>query len=153
MTQISENDRKLLAILQEDASFSINDLAKATNTSSATCWRRIKNLEERSVMGPPVRIVDPAKVGRNIDAFCQVKMKSQDALSREALQRTVENEAAIIEVYSISGEWDYLLHLLVHDIADLENVLLRRIVELDCVAGTTTLFAMRRIKHTTSVPL
>jgi len=150
--QVSPAESRLLSILQEDASLSVADLASATNSSAATCWRRIRSLEERGVIGPPVRLVDPAAVGRGIDAFCQVRMKSQDAASREALQRAMEDEPAIVEVYSISGEWDYLLHLIVRDIADLEAVLMRRVLELDCVAGTATIFALRRIKHTTRIP-
>ncbi len=146
-------DSNLVSILQEDASLSIAELAEATNSSSATCWRRLQRLEERGVIGPPVRLVDPVKLGRGMDAFCQIRMKSQDAASRDMLQRAIDLEPAIVEVYSISGEWDYLLHLVVRDIADLEEILMRRVLELDCVAGTATLFALRRIKHTTTIPV
>ena len=92
-------------------------------------------------------------VGRSMDAFCQVRMKSQDAKSREGFQRSMELEPAIVEVYSISGEWDYMIHLLVKDMADLESILMRRVIEHVSVAGTSTIFAMRRIKHTTEVPV
>ncbi|TNF18995.1 MAG: Lrp/AsnC family transcriptional regulator [Rhodobacteraceae bacterium] len=153
MSQIDPTEARLLSLLQKDASLSVADLAKAAHTSAATCWRRIQSLEERGVIGPPVRLVDPEKIGRGMDAFCQVRMKTQDAAARGELQRAVEAEPAIIEVYSISGEWDYMLHLVVRDIADLESVLMRRLLELDCVAGTSTIFALRRIKHTTQMPI
>ena len=151
--QISDSEAKLLAILQRDASASVADMAEATNASPATVWRRIRALEERGVIGPPVRLVDPAKVGRGMDVYCQVRMKAQDAPSREAFQRAVDAEPAILEVYSVSGEWDYMLHMVVKDIADFEAILMRRLLELDCVAGTSTIFALRRIKHTREVPL
>ena len=61
----------------------------------------------------------------------------------------MEIEPSILEVYAISGEWDYLLHLIVQDMEGLEAILMRRIVELDCVAGTPHIFAMHRSKHTT----
>ena len=79
-------------------------------------------------------------------------MKSQNATAREELQRATRDEPAIVEVYSVSGEWDYLLHLVVRDVADLEDVLMRRVLELDCVAGTATICALRRIKHTNRIP-
>lgn len=153
MKKIDQLESRLLSILQNDASLSIVDLAKAANSSTATCWRRLRSLEERGVIGPPIRLVDPVKVGCGMDAFCQVRMKSQRAEARESFRRAVEVEPKIVEVYSISGEWDYLLHVVVEDMSDLENVLMRRILELECVAGTSTIFVLRRIKHTTEIPV
>lgn len=150
---LTEAEAKLLAILQRDASAGVSEMAEATNASPATVWRRIRALEDRGVIGPPVRLVDPAKVGRGMDVYCQVRMKSQDAAARTAFQRAVDSEPAILEVYSVTGEWDYMLHMVVRDIADFEAILMRRLLELDCVAGTSTIFALRRIKHTREVPL
>lgn len=153
MSQLSDLDRRILAVLQKDASGSMQDLAHRVNSSPATCWRRLRALEDRGVIGPPVRHVDPAAVGRGMDAFVQVRMKSQDAAARADFQRAMEAEASITEVYSISGEWDYLLHLLVRDIADLESILMRHVLEHENVAGTATMFVLRRIKQGTEVPL
>lgn len=151
--QLDAMEAKMLPLLQTDASLSISDLAEATNSSAATCWRRLKNLEENGVLGPPVRIVNPAKIGRSMDVFCQVRMKSQDASSREKFKRALDLEPTIVEVYSMSGDWDYLLHLVVRDIEDFEEILMRRVLELDCVANTSTNFALRRVKHTTEIPV
>ncbi|MGR3368178.1 MAG: Lrp/AsnC family transcriptional regulator [Sagittula sp.] len=150
---LSPVEAKLLSMLQRDASLSVAELAEAANSSAATVWRRIRSLEERGVIGPPVRLVDPAKVGRGMDVYCQVRMKSQDAQARAAFQQAVDDEPAIMEVYSVTGEWDYMLHMVVRDIADFEDILMRRLLELDCVAGTSTIFALRRIKHTRQVPV
>ncbi|MFW2543124.1 Lrp/AsnC family transcriptional regulator [Primorskyibacter sp. 2E107] len=150
---LSQTEAKLLSLLQDDASLSVSDLAAAINSSPATVWRRIRSLEDRGVIGPPVRRVDPAKIGRGMDVYCQVRMKSQDAQARSAFQQAVDAEPAITEVYSISGDWDYMLHMVVRDIADFEDILMRRLLELDCVAGTSTLFALRRIKHTGKIPV
>ena len=150
---LSSLESQLLSLLQEDASLSVADLADATNSSAATIWRRIRSLEERGIIGPPVRLVDPAKVGRGMDVYCQVRMKSQDARARAAFQKAVDSEPAIVEVYSITGDWDYMLHMVVRDIANFEDVLMRRLLDLDCVASTSTLFALRRIKHTSKVPV
>ncbi|MGG7566477.1 Lrp/AsnC family transcriptional regulator [Rhodovulum sp. DZ06] len=149
LTQI---EATLLSILQRDASAGAAEMAEAAGASPATVWRRIRALEERGVIGPPVRLVDPARVGRGTDVFCQVRMKSQDAAARAAFQRAVDAEPAILEAYSMTGDWDYLLHMVVRDIADFEGILMRGLLELDCVAGTSTLFALRRIKHSSVVP-
>ncbi len=153
MSELTALDRRILTVLQKDASGSMQDLARAVNSSPATCWRRLKALEERGVVGPPVRHVNAAAIGRGMDAFVQVRMKSQDSDARARFQRAMEAEAAITEIYSISGEWDYLLHIVVRDIADLEEILMRRVLEQGNVAGTATLFVLRRIKQGTAIPL
>ena len=153
MIPLDDLEARILTILQRDASASVAELAEAVGSSPATVWRRLKGLEDRGVIGPPVRLVDPAKVGRGMDVFVQVRMKSQDAASRAAFQRAMEAEPVITEVYSTSGDWDYLLHLLVRDIADLEAVLMSRILGMDSVAGTSTVFVLRRIKCETAVPV
>lgn len=153
MIPLDDLEARILTILQRDASASVAELAQAVGSSPATVWRRLKGLEDRGVIGPPVRLVDPAKVGRGMDVFVQVRMKSQDAASRAAFQRAMEAEPVITEVYSTSGDWDYLLHLLVRDIADLEAVLMSRILGMDSVAGTSTVFVLRRIKCETAVPV
>ncbi|PYG29567.1 Lrp/AsnC family transcriptional regulator [Pelagimonas varians] len=151
--QLSTLDTRILELLQRDASVSMADLARQANTSPATCWRRIKALEDSGVLGPQVRLVDPAAIGRKMDVFCQVRMNSQNAAARTEFKRAMELEPTIVEVYSISGEWDYLLHLLVRDMADFEQILMRRVLEHDSVAGTNTIFALSRVKHVTEVPV
>ncbi len=153
MKLLNALETRLLTLLQRDASGSVAELAKATNSSPATCWRRLRNLEDRGILGATVRLVDPAAVGRGMDVFCQVRMTSQSTKSRQDFQRAMALEPTIVEVYSISGDWDYLLHLLVRDMADFETILMSRVLEHKCVASTSTLFALRRIKHTTEVPV
>ena len=81
-------DRKILTALQQDAAISHADLADKVGTSSASCWRRIKALEEKGVLARTVRLVDPGKVGRNVNVLCNVRMRifpcrtSRLALSR-----------------------------------------------------------------------
>lgn len=150
---LSELDARILTLLQRDASRSVAEIADLAGTSSATCWRRIRHLEDQGVLGRQVRLVDPASLGRTLDAFCQVRLKAQDADTRRAFTQLVDREPTIVAAYSISGEWDYMLHLLVRDIADLEDILMRRVLEHEGVAATATTFALRRIKHVTEVPV
>lgn len=150
---LSELDKRIISEIQQDATLSAAELARRTASSPATCWRRIKAMEEAGVLGPTVRLVNPAAVGRGMDAFCNVRMKSQDATSRRAFLRAMEQEQAITEVYSISGEWDYLLHFVVRGMDEVEDILMRRVLDHDNVAGTSTIFVLRRVKHTTQVPV
>ena len=151
--KLSDLDKRLLTLLQRDASLSMSEIAQEVNSSSATCWRRIRYLEQQGVLGKHVRLVDPAAIGRKMDAFCQVRMKSQNSEARQKFQKAMEQEPTIVEIYSISGEWDYMLHLLVRDMEDLESILMSRVLENPSVAGTATIFAMRRVKKTTEIPV
>ena len=92
---LSDLDKRIISEIQQDATLSAAELARRTASSSATCWRRIKAMEEAGVLGPTVRLVNPTAVGRGMDAFCNVRMKSQDATSRRAFLRAMEQEQAI----------------------------------------------------------
>lgn len=145
-------DERIISALQRNGALSSAALAEVVNASPASCWRRVKALEERGILGPVVRLVSPEALGRGLDVFCQIRMRSQDAVSRQEFQRAIEAEPTILEVYSMSGEWDYLLHLTVRDMHDYEEILMRRILGHKFVASTSSVFALRRVKHTTVVP-
>lgn len=151
--QLSDLDRRILSEVQRDANLSAAELAERTESSPATCWRRLRALEEAGVIGTSVRLVDPVAVGRTLEAFCSVRLTSQDEVTRRSFQRMVNLEESILEVYSISGDWDYVLHLLVRDMEDLEDFLMRRVLGHASVGGTSTQFVIRRLKHTTVVPV
>lgn len=151
--QLDDLDRRILTILQKDGSLGTNALAERVNASASSCWRRIRALEEAGVLGPNVRLVNPAAIGRALDVFCHVRMKSQGAGARAGFQQALEAEPTILEAYTISGEWDYLLHLIVHDMQDYERILMGHVLDHDSVAATSSIFVLRRVKHTTALPV
>ena len=97
--------------------------------------------------------VNPEAVGRGMDVFCQIRLKAQSTAARDSFQRAMELIPAVVAIYSISGDWDYLLHLLVRDMADLEGTLMQQMLDHENVAASSTIFALRRLKRTTEVPL
>ncbi|MDP9162746.1 MAG: Lrp/AsnC family transcriptional regulator, partial [Pseudomonadota bacterium] len=84
-------DRRILRILQQRADISQADLAAEVGASPASCWRRIKALEAAGVLGPAVRLVDPVKIGRGLDALCQVRMKNHSPDARAAFDAFVQD--------------------------------------------------------------
>lgn len=153
MLHLTDLDRRILSALQREGSLSNAALAERVDASASSCWRRVRALEEAGVLGPNVRLVAPAAIGRVLDAFCHVRMQSQDSEARAGFQRALEDEPTIMEVYSISGEWDYLLHMIVRDMQDYESILMGRVLDHPSVAATSTVFALRRVKHTTALPV
>lgn len=150
---LSDLDRRILAEVQRDATLSTAELARRTHSSAATCWRRLRALEEAGVLGPAVRQVEATAVGLQLEAFCNLRLTSQSATTRAAFQRLVDAEPAILAAYSISGEWDYLVHLIARDMEDFETTLMRRLLDHESVGGTATLFVMRRLKSAAPLPV
>jgi Lrp/AsnC family leucine-responsive transcriptional regulator len=146
-------DRKILRILQEQADISHAQLADAVGASPASCWRRIKALETAGVLEKAVRLVNPEMVGRGLNVFCQVRMKSHDLLARRNFERFVESHEEVLECYSMSGDWDYLLRVVVADVADNERLLMHGILTHEAVATSSSHFALKSVKYSTAIPV
>lgn len=146
-------DRKLLRHLQKDGSISHADLAARTGVSAASCWRRVKALEAAGVLGPVVRLVDARKVGRGVNVLCQVRLKSHSPEHRSEFERFMASHEEIMECYSMSGEWDYLLRVVVSDVAEYERFLMKDLLGQPNVATAASSFALSQLKYTTVVPV
>ena len=150
---IDDIDRRLIRALQEDATLSQAALAERIGASPASCWRRMKALEQVGVLKAAVRLVDPIKVGRGVSVMVQVRLKSHAGDGRESFERFMRDRPEIMESYSMSGEWDYLMRIAVADVSDYERFLMRELLSHPNVATTTSHFALSQVKHTTAVPV
>jgi Lrp/AsnC family transcriptional regulator len=146
-------DRRILDVLQRRADISHADLAAEVAASPASCWRRIRALEASGVLGPAVRLLDPVKIGRTLDAICQVRMKSHSADMRASFESFVRDHPEVMDCYSMSGEWDYLLRVLVSDVRAYERFLMQELLNHPAVATSSSHFALSRVKYTTAVPV
>lgn len=146
-------DRKLLCELQRDASLSHAELADRVGASTASCWRRIRALEADGVLGSHVRLVDAGLVGRGVHVLCHLRMKSHAAEAVEAFEAFVASRDEIVECYSMSGDWDYLLLVLVADVEDYNHFLMRTVLRHPSVSTGSSHFALARVKYTTAVPI
>jgi DNA-binding Lrp family transcriptional regulator len=153
MIPIDELDLKILKTLQCQGDISHAKLAELIGASTASCWRRIKALEEKGVLGAVVRLVDPELAGLGLDVMCQVRVKSQEPGSRRNFESFVTGHSEIVECFSMSGEWDYLMRVMVSSVAEYENFIMRELLSHASVAASTSHFALKRIKYTTALPL
>jgi Lrp/AsnC family transcriptional regulator len=146
-------DRRILTVLQRRGDISHADLAAEVAASPASCWRRIRAMEAAGVLGPTVRLLDPVKIGRTLDAICQVRMKSHSAEMRASFEAFVRDHPEVMDCYSMSGEWDYLLRVLVADVRAYEQFLMQELLNHPAVATSSSHFALSRVKNTTAVPV
>lgn len=151
--QLDELDRRILRALQGDADLSQVALAEQVGLSSASCWRRIQMLEAKGVLLKSVRLLDARRVGRGVNVLCHVRINSHAPESRATFERFVAGRAEIMECYSMSGEWDYLLRVVVADVADYERFLMRDLLAHPRVATASSHFALSQVKYTTALPI
>jgi DNA-binding Lrp family transcriptional regulator len=151
--QFDEIDRKLLRALQHDASLSHAALAEQVGASPASCWRRIKALEAAGVLKDSVRLVDAEKLGRGVNVMCQLRMKSHATAQRQEFEAFLRGRPEIMECHSMSGEWDYLMRVVVADVAGYERFLMGTLLNHPNVANAASHFALSQVKYTTAMPV
>ena len=149
---MDEIDHKLLAILQEDATLSMAELADRVGLSATPCWKRIQKLEAAGVITRRVALVDPQKVGVGPTVFVAIEAGNHSPEWLAAFAETVNALPAVMEVYRMAGEVDYMLRVAVADMADADRFY-KQLIAAAPLKNVTSRFAMERIKSTTAFPL
>jgi Lrp/AsnC family transcriptional regulator len=145
-------DKKILALLQQNAALPVAEIAEKVNLSTTPCWRRIQRLEEAGVIRQRVALLEPAKLNLGVTAFVAVKTNQHNASWLKKFAEAVADIPEIVEVYRMSGDVDYLLRVVVPDIAGYDAVYKRLIQKVELVDVSSS-FAMERMKFTTALPL
>jgi Lrp/AsnC family transcriptional regulator len=145
-------DRKILALLQDDASLSVQEIGNRVGLSSTPCWKRIQKLEAAGIISRRVALVDPDKVGLGVTVFVSVETAdhSQEWLDRFA--RTVEAMPQVMEFYRMAGDVDYMLRVVVPDMHAYDRFY-KQLIATVPLKNVTSRFAMERIKSTTVLPI
>jgi Lrp/AsnC family transcriptional regulator len=145
-------DRKILAVVQEDASLSVAEVGQRVGLSSTPCWKRLQRLEADGVITGRVALVDPDKIGLGITVFVSIET---DDHSEEWLKRFAEVVGAmpeVMEFYRMAGDVDYMLRVVVPDIAGYD-AFYKKLIGTVPLKNVTSRFAMERIKSTTVLPI
>ena len=145
-------DKKILAVLQKDASLSVAEIGNRVGLSSTPCWKRIQRLEADGVILKRVALVDQNKIGVGINVFVSIETgdHSQDWLKRFA--EVVSAMPEVMEFYRMAGDVDYMLRVVVPDIAGYD-AFYKRLIATVPLKNVTSRFAMERIKSTTALPI
>lgn len=145
-------DRKILTCLQEDAARPLSELAERVGLSTTPCWRRIRNLEKAGIIRGRVALLDPVKMNLAVTVFVRVKTSRHDALWLDRFAAAVAEIEEVVEVYRLSGDIDYLLRVVVPDIAGYDRVY-KRLIGAAELADVSSNFAMETLKYTTALPV
>ena len=149
---MDKTDRKILALLQEDAAQPIADIARKIGLSVTPCWRRIQKLEEDGVIRARVALLEATKIGLGMSVFVAIKTDQHNADWLAEFARTISQRKEVVEFYRMSGEVDYLLRVVVPDMAAYDRIYKDLIAEVR-LTDVSSSFAMEEIKYTTALPL
>lgn len=145
-------DKKLLEMLQQDSTIQITELATAVGLSQTPCWRRIQRLKEAGVITKSVMLVDRQSVNVGVTVFVSVRTNMHSQEWFEKFRAAVAGIPEIVEFYRMSGDIDYLLRVVVPDIAAYDQVY-KRLIAGTQISDVSSSFAMEELKFTTALPL
>jgi DNA-binding Lrp family transcriptional regulator len=146
-------DRQILSILQSDGRLSNSELARRVNLSPPATFARLKRLEEQGYIQEYAALVDPQKMGFDMLCFVQVRLQLHQVEQVEGFRQAMHNMPQVLECHHVTGEYDYLLKVLVRNRKDLERFLVECLTPIPGVAHIHTSLALSQVKSTTALPV
>lgn len=146
-------DLKILGILQENTALNINEISDQVGLSHTPCWRRIKKMQEAGIIKAQVALLDGEKVGLDVSIFVFVRLDTHSAEALETFEKAVESVSEIMQCYTMSGEFDYLLRVVVSTVRNYEKTVKGKLLQLPHVGILNSHFALNEIKNSTALPL
>jgi Lrp/AsnC family transcriptional regulator len=145
-------DKEILALLQANADVPLSEIAERVNLSSTPCWRRIQRLEEQGYIQRKVALLDPVKLNVGVTVFVLLKTHQHNQEWFIKLSATISEIPEVVDFYRMSGSIDYLLRVVVPNIAAYDEVYKKLTKNIE-IFEVNSSFAMEEIKHTTMLPL
>ncbi len=145
-------DRKILAIIQEDASIPVAEIAARVNLSQTPCWRRIQKLEEAGVIQRRVALVDPEKLGLDLTIFVEIETGDHSREWLDHFAQSLSEMPEVMDVYRMAGNVDYLLRITARNMAAYDEFY-QKLISTVALKNVTSRFAMERVKFTTAYPV
>jgi len=145
-------DRKILALLQKDATTPVAEIGRKVGLSTTPCWRRIQKMEEDGVIKGRVAILEPSKINAGVTVFVSIRTNEHNDAWMRKFSAVVDDFTEVVEFYRMSGEVDYLLRVVVPDIGAYDAFYKKLISKIN-LTDVSSSFAMGQIKYTTALPL
>ena len=146
-------DRRILEVIQEEARISNADLAGRVGLSPSPCWRRVRTLEDAKVIRRYVTLVDAEAIGLPINVFATVTLEKQVERALERFERAVAERPEVMECYLMTGEFDYLLRVVVPSLGAYERFLMDHLTRIEGIASIKSSFALKQVRYKTALPL
>lgn len=146
-------DRRILALVQQDASRSTAEIAELVGLSQAPCWRRLQRLKEAGYIRGQVTLLDRRKIGLNAQVFAQVKLTATGRSNLEEFTLAIREFPEVLDCFVLLGTVDFMLRIVTRDIEAYERFFYDKLSRLPGVQEINSMVAMSEIKSTTELPL
>ncbi len=150
---LDRTDLRLLALLQREGRAANTDIAAQVNLSPSACLRRIQRLEAAGAISGYAALVDPKAVGLGLQAFVRVQLEKHGQPSIDRFADSMQNWDEVVACYALTGDMDYLLHVVVQDLEHFSRFLLDKLLNASGVADVNSSFVLRTVKAFSGLPL
>jgi len=151
--ELTTQDIKILELLQKNSDRSSSDVAEKLNMSQSPAWRRINRLEAEGVIDKKVAILSKESLGMELVAFTTINLSQAGHKNMEMFEKAVTKLEEVVECYTMTGAWDYMLKVIVKDIRHYEKFVRRRLLAVPMIGELHSHISVTEIKNTTELPL
>jgi Lrp/AsnC family transcriptional regulator len=152
-SELDGYDRRILALLQEDASLSSAQIAEQVGLSQSPCWRRIQRMKEEGIIRGQVTLLDRKKIGLNTQIFAQVKLNAHGRSNFTEFTEAIRGFPEVLECYVLMGAVDFMLRIVAADIEAYERFFFEKLSLVPGIQEVNSVVALSEIKSTTSLPV
>lgn len=146
---MDSTDKEILRHLQQDALLTTKELASRLNLSPTPVYERVRRLEKDGVIKKYVALVDREKIAKDLVVFCSIRLKEHAQEAGAKFVREIVRLNEVQECYNISGDYDFMLKIVVHDMREYQAFLMNKLASLENIGSTHSIFVMSEIKHET----
>lgn len=153
MQKLDSTDREILKSLQENAHLTTKELASRLNLSPTPVYERVRRLENDGVIKKYVALIDREKVGKDLMVFCNIRLKEHAQEAGKKFVQEIVKLDEVIECHNISGEYDFMIKVVVEDMREYQSFLMNKLASLENIGSTHSTFVMSEIKNETKLDI
>jgi Lrp/AsnC family leucine-responsive transcriptional regulator len=150
---LDEIDYRILDVLQADGRISNQDLADQVGLSPSPCLRRMKLLEQNGIVQKYVALVDPAAIGKGLQAIVEVRLGQQTGATVGRFEKEILKYPQVLECYLMAGDWDYVLRVVVRDLEEFREFCVNSLASIPGVGNVKSNICMKQVKYSTALPM
>ncbi len=150
---VSRQDIEILKLLQRDATLSTANIAERISISQSPCWRRISRLEEQGLIMRRVALLDRSALGMEVVVFATINLTSTGRQNLLAFEHEIVQHPEVVECYTMTGIWDYMLKIITRDIRHYEDFVRNTLTASASIRELHSHMAVTEIKNVTELPL
>ncbi len=147
MAEIDLVDRKILNLVQQDAKISHKEISKRLHLTRTPVFERIKKLERKGIIQRYITLLNPKKINKGLSVFCFVSLKEHGELNVKAFQQSIQKLPQVMEAYHVAGNFDFFLKVMVGDVDEYQNFVVRELSEIRNIQNVQSSFVLGALKY------